>query len=115
MMLAIVMLGPWFAIAGLAAVGLAVWMHLYERVASRRVQMSSLRLVPEAPRVARNRRKIRRWPLLLLRALGVILLGLAFARPGLPGGGQEPVGGREAVAFVLDRSASMAMRSAGRT
>ena len=49
MMLAIVMLGPWFAIAGLAAVGLAVWMHLYERVASRRVQMSSLRLVPEAP------------------------------------------------------------------
>ena len=113
MMLAIVMLGPWFAIAGLAAVGLAVWMHLYERVASRRVQMSSLRLVPEAPRVARNRRKIRRWPLLLLRALGVILLGLAFARPGLPGGGQAPVGGREAVAFVLDRSASMAMRSPG--
>ena len=113
MMLAIVMLGPWFAIAGLAAVGLAVWMHLYERVASRRVQMSSLRLVPEAPRVARHRRKIRRWPLLLLRALGVILLGLAFARPGLPGGGHAPVGGREAVAFVLDRSASMAMRSPG--
>ena len=113
MMLAIVMLGPWFAIAGLAAVGLAVWMHLYERVASRRVQMSSLRLVPEAPRVARSRRKIRRWPLLLVRALGVILLGLAFARPGLPGGGQVPVGGREAVAFVLDRSASMAMHSPG--
>ncbi|MFN0127883.1 MAG: BatA domain-containing protein [Verrucomicrobiales bacterium] len=111
MILAIVMLGPWFAIAGLAAVGLAVWMHLYERVASRRVPMSSLRLVPETPRVARNRRKIRRWPLFLLRALGVILLGLAFARPGLPGGSQAPVGGREAVVFVLDRSASMAMRS----
>lgn len=111
MTLAIVMLGPWFAVAGLAAVGLAVWMHLYERVASRRVPMSSLRLVPETPRVARNRRKIRRWPLFLLRALGVILLGLAFARPGLPGGGQAPVGGREAVVFVLDRSASMAMRS----
>jgi Aerotolerance regulator N-terminal len=108
---AVIMIGPWFAVAGLAAVGLAVWMHLYERVASRRVPMSSLRLVPETPRVARNRRKIRHWPLFLLRALGVILLGLAFARPGLPGGGQAPTGGREAVVFVLDRSASMAMRA----
>ena len=108
---AIVMIGPWFAVAGLAAVGLAVWMHLYERVASRRVPMSSLRLVPETPRVARNRRRIRQWPLFLLRALGVLLLGLAFARPGLRDGGQPPVGGREAVVFVLDRSGSMAMRT----
>ena len=115
MILALVMLGPWFAAAGVAAVGLAVWMHLYERVASRRLPVSSLRLVPETPRVARNRRRLRHWPLLLLRALGVLLLGAAFARPGLPGGGQPPVGGREAVVFVLDRSASMAMRSAGGT
>lgn len=107
----LVMMAPWFAVAGLAAVGLAVWMHLYQRVASRRMAMSSLRLVPETPRVARSRRRIRRWPLFLLRALGVLLLGLAFARPGLPGGGQPPVGGREAVVFVLDRSGSMAMRS----
>jgi hypothetical protein len=111
MTIAIVMMGPWFAVAGLAAVGLAVWMHLYQRVANRRMPMSSLRLVPETPRVSRNRRRIRRWPLFLLRALGVVLLGLAFARPGFPGGGQPPVGGREAVVFVLDRSGSMAMLS----
>lgn len=107
----LVMMQPWFAVAGLAAVGLAVWMHLYQRVASRRMPVSSLRLVPETPRVARSRRRMRRWPLFLLRALGVLLLGAAFARPGLPGGGQPPVGGREAVVFVLDRSGSMAMRS----
>ncbi|MCX6874385.1 MAG: BatA domain-containing protein [Verrucomicrobia bacterium] len=112
MTIAIIMIGPWFAVAGLAAVGLVVWMHLYQRVASRRMPVSSLRLVPETPRVARSRRRIRRWPLFLLRALGVLLLGAAFARPGLPGGGQAPVGGRETVVFVLDRSGSMAMRSA---
>ena len=57
---AIIMMGPWFAVAGLAAVGLAVWMHLYQRVANRRVPVSSLRLVPETPRIARSRRRIRR-------------------------------------------------------
>ena len=106
-----VMLTPWFAVAGLAAVGLAIWMHLYQRAASRRVPISSLRLAPETPRVARNRRRIRHWPLFLLRALGVVLLGLAFARPGLPRGGQSPARGREAVVFVLDRSGSMNFRS----
>ncbi len=105
----IVMTAPWFAVAGLAAIGLAVWMHLYQRAASRRMPISSLRLAPETPRVARNRRRIRHWPLFLLRALGVVLLGLAFARPGLPGGNQRPERGREAVVFVLDRSGSMAM------
>ena len=111
MMSAIVMMAPWYALAGLAALGLPIWMHLYQRVASRRVPVSSLRLVPETPRVARGRRRIQYWPLFLLRALGVLLLGAAFARPGLTEGGQPPAGGREAVAFVLDRSASMAMRS----
>jgi len=106
-----VMMTPWFAVAGLAAIGLPLWMHLYRRVASRRVPISSLRLVPEVPRVARSRRRVQHWLLFLLRALGVVLLGAAFARPGLPGGGQRPVGGRESVVFVLDRSGSMAMRS----
>ena len=112
MTFSLVMMTPWFAAAGLAAVGLAVWMHLYERVASRRLPISSLRLVPETPQIARSRRRIRHWPLFLLRALGVLLLGAAFARPGIPGGGQPPEGTREAVVFVLDRSGSMAMRSA---
>ena len=37
MTIAVVMAEPWFAAAGLAAVGLAVWMHLYQRVANRRL------------------------------------------------------------------------------
>ena len=106
-----VMIAPWFAAAGLGAVGLAVWMHLYRRTASRRMPISSLRLVPETPRVARSRRRIRHWPLLLLRALGVVLLGVAFARPGPRLEDRRPVGRREAVVFVLDRSGSMVMRS----
>jgi hypothetical protein len=105
------MIQPWFAVAGLLAIGLPLWMHLYQRKASRRQAISSLRLVPETPRVARNRRRIRHWPLFLLRALGVLLLGLAFARPGLPEGGNDAAEGREAVVFVLDRSGSMAMRT----
>lgn len=109
----LVMLQPWFAVAGLAALGLPLWMHLYRRVASRRVPISSLRLAPETPQVALRRRKIQHWPLFLLRALGVLLLGAAFARPGLPLGAQRPAGGREAVVFVLDRSGSMAMRTPG--
>jgi hypothetical protein len=111
MILAFAMMEPWFAVAGLAAISLPLWMHLYQRVARRRVAISSLRLVPEAPRVARSRRRIRHWPLFLLRALGVLLLGLAFARPGLPASDQSPAGGREAVVFVLDRTGSMVMRS----
>jgi hypothetical protein len=106
-----VMMQPWFAVAGLAAVGLAIWMHLYQRTASRRVPVSSLRLVPETPQVARSRRRIQHWLLFLLRALGVVLLGAAFARPSLPQGDRDMEGGREAVVFVLDRSGSMAMRS----
>ena len=87
MTFSLVMMTPWFAAAGLAAVGLALWMHLYERVASRRLPISSLRLVPETPQIARSRRRIRHWPLFLLRALGVLLLGAAFARP-QPGTGR---------------------------
>jgi len=109
MMFSLVMIQPWFAVAGLASVGLAIWMHLYQRAASRRMPISSLRLVPETPPVARNRRKIQHWLLFLLRTLGVILLGAAFARPGPSTGNFSLTGGREAVVFVLDRSGSMAM------
>ena len=101
------LMNPWLAAAGLAAVGLAVWMHLYRRQAGRRVEISSLRLAPETPRIARSRQRIQFWPLLLLRALGVILLGLAFARPGPIDGAEQAETGREALALVLDRSGSM--------
>jgi hypothetical protein len=110
-MFPLVMMGPLFAIAGIAAIGLPLWMHLYQRVASRRVLISSLRLAPEVPQVARSRRRIQYWLLFLLRALGVVLLGMAFARPGLDEGEQRPQGGRETVVFVLDRSGSMTMQS----
>ena len=106
-----VMYSPYFALAGVAAIALAAWMHLYQRSARRRQPISSLRLVPETQRVARNRKRIQHWPLFLLRAFGVLLLGLAFSRPGLPGGGGDPSMGRETVAFVLDRSGSMHFRS----
>ncbi|MFK7852020.1 MAG: BatA domain-containing protein [Akkermansiaceae bacterium] len=112
MILSFVMLNPGFAAAGLVAVGIATWMHLYMRVSGKRMTVSSLRLVPQTPQVARSRKRIQYWPLFLLRALGVLLLGLAFARPGLPGGAQDSGTGREALALVLDRSGSMAMKSA---
>ena len=92
MTIAIVMMGPWFAVAGLAAVGLAVWMHLYERVASRRMPVSSLRLVPETPRVARNRRRIALAVVSAARPGGVAA-GIGI-RPARPSGRRAASGGR---------------------
>ena len=72
--------------------------------------MSSLRLV----RKRRERAEPAADPPMAVASAarpGGVAAGIAFARPGLRDGGQPPVGGREAVVFVLDRSGSMAMRT----
>jgi hypothetical protein len=57
-----------------------------------------------------RRRRVRDWPLLLLRCLAVALLALAFARPFATGAAPAPAapggGGREVV-ILVDRSYSM--------
>lgn len=96
-------------IAGLLAVSLPVVFHLIRRRPAERVLFSTLMfLEPSPPRFTR-RSRLENWPLLLLRALAVCLLALAFARPFLRHENSIGIDRRPAqyAAVLLDTSASM--------
>lgn len=97
-----------FLLAGAAAMTLPIWIHLLLRQKARQVEIGSVRFVQHVVRRTRNRQRIRRWLLLLLRCLAILLLGLLFARPYFP---DTPADGstREAV-VLIDRSASMSAK-----
>jgi hypothetical protein len=101
-------LAPWF-LGGLALLGIPVLVHLTRRDRAAPVPFPSLMFVRKLPQATTRRRRLRDLPLLLLRALALLLLVAAFARPLLDraraatDGGQ---GGRELV-VLLDRSYSM--------
>ena len=66
---------------GALAVGLPILFHLIRRQPKGQVEFSSLMfLSPTPPRLTR-RSRLDNWFLLLLRALAVMLLAAAFARP----------------------------------
>ncbi len=96
-------------LAGLAALALPVMFHLLRRTPRRQIPFSSLMfLTPSPPRITR-RNRLDQLLLLLLRALALALLVLAFARPYFREDAQqfadESVGQRMAV--IVDVSASM--------
>ncbi len=101
-------LTPLYLLAGLA-VGLPVLFHLIRRTPKGRQVFSSLMfLQPSPPRVTK-RSRIEDWLLLLLRALAVCLLAIAFARPFLRSQDSldgDKVPGRRIV-MLVDTSASM--------
>jgi hypothetical protein len=93
-------------LAATAAVAVPLLIHLLLRPRARRVEIGSVRFLKLALKESTRRRKLRRWLLLALRALAVLLLALLFARPYLPGAGAD---GRDREVFLLiDQSASMA-------
>mgnify|MGYP002622760291 FL=1 len=66
---------------GALAIGLPILAHLIRRTPPRRQEFSSVAfLTPAEPKVTR-RSRIENWPLLCLRALVIVLLAAAFARP----------------------------------
>lgn len=74
-------LAPWFLAAAAAAVALPILFHLFRRTPQGRMPFSTLMfLSPSPPRLTR-RSRLENWPLLLMRALVLVLLGLAFGRP----------------------------------
>ncbi|HEX8324697.1 MAG TPA: BatA domain-containing protein [Tepidisphaeraceae bacterium] len=96
-------------IAGALAVTLPILFHLIRRVPQQRQTFSSLMfLTPTPPRLTR-RSRLSNIFLLLLRALALTLLALAFARPFLPTSMAAtetgPPGRR--IALLVDTSASM--------
>jgi hypothetical protein len=102
------LLTPLF-IAAIAAVSLPILFHLIRRTPQGRFPFSSLMfLTPSPPRLTR-RSRLDNLVLLLLRALALILLALAFARPFLREAENlsfDSARGR-CVAVLLDTSASM--------
>ena len=96
-------------IAGLLGISLPILFHLIRRSPSGQVPFSSLMfLSPSPPRLTR-RSRIDHWLLLLLRAMALLLLVLAFSRPFLRQSTNFAIGGSKGrrIAILVDTSASM--------
>jgi hypothetical protein len=96
-------------LAGLAAVAIPVLIHLIQRERKRVVEFPSLMFVRRIPYQSVRRRRIRHWPLLLLRAAAIALIVAAFARPFFQRSATATAlaGGAREVVILLDQSASM--------
>lgn len=100
---------------GLVAAALPVVAHLLTRRARRRVVFPTVRLLRESAASQSSLFRLRRWLLLALRCLVIVLLVLAFARPVWQDGSLPPVrpGEGASVVLVLDISASSAQQAEG--
>jgi hypothetical protein len=102
-------LAPLF-LAALAALAVPIVLHLAHRERRQPVRFPSLAFVRRVPFRTTERRRIRDWLLLLLRAGAVALLVIAFARPFFATGdlGAAALGSAREIVVLVDRSASMA-------
>ena len=102
-------LTPVFAMIGAAAAAVPVVLHMLRRAPTQEMPFSLVRfLKPSQPKLTK-RSSIEHWPLMLLRMLALVLIGLAFARPFLRevismAGDDRPV---RSVTILVDSSASM--------
>jgi len=100
-------------LAGAAAIAVPILIHLLFRPRARQVKIGTLFFLRSVLRDSARRRKVRRWLLLALRAAGVLLLALLFARPYRSDSGS--LGSEREVIMLIDRSASMGASGAGAT
>lgn len=94
---------------GVAGVAVPIVMHLTRRQRRNVVRFPSLMFLEKIPYQEQRRRRIHHWLLLLVRALALALLALAFARPFMQ---DESIGlgaasGPREVVVLLDQSYSM--------
>ena len=102
------MLAPWF-LAGLAALGVPVAVHLINRERKTVVEFPSLMFLLKISYKSVRRQKLRHLLLFALRCLALVLLVAAFGRPFFGGrahAGALAGGARERI-ILLDRSYSM--------
>ena len=99
-------LAPW-ALAGLAAVTLPVWLHLLRRHKTTPLPFSSLMFFERRTQSSIKHRRLRYLLLLALRAAVLALLALAFARPFLHSHSGAWAGGRKLTVLAIDQSFSM--------
>ena len=101
-------LAPLFLL-GLAGLAVPVLVHLTERQRRNVVEFPSLMFLRKIPYRSVQRRKVHHWVLLLIRALALTLLVIAFARPFFQNA-ELAVGstlGPREIVIVLDHSYSM--------
>jgi hypothetical protein len=95
-------------LGALVALGIPLWMHLRDRNEESPVRFPSLMFLVRLPIRSADRRRVTDIPLLVLRALVVALLVMAFARPFVGTPSEIATSDRaRAVVLVLDRSLSM--------
>ncbi|MBC7981222.1 MAG: BatA domain-containing protein [Armatimonadetes bacterium] len=97
----------WF----LAAASIPVIIHLLNKRRHKTIQWAAMQFLLKATRESRGKKKLRHILILTCRALGIAALAFAAARPvvsGLVGWGAGTI---DTVVLVLDRSASMELRS----
>ncbi len=95
-------------LAGLAAIAIPLLMHLRDRNEETPTRFPSLMFLVRLPIRTSDRRKVTDWPLLLLRALAIAVLVLAFSRPFFGKSAEATAEGRARnVVLLLDRSMSM--------
>src|SRR6185295_2947203 len=99
-------LTPWF-LAGIAAVGLPVWLHLLRRHRTTPLPFSSLMFFERRTQSSVKHRRLRYLVLFSLRTALVALMALAFANPWLTRSGGAAAGGRKLVVAAIDNSFSM--------
>src|SRR5512141_2631362 len=102
-------LTPLFLV-GLAGLAIPVIIHLIQRERKNVVQFPSLMFLQRIPYQSVQRRRIRNWPLLLLRLAALALIVAAFARPFLrrPSLAAAAAQGAREVVVLIDNSYSMA-------
>src|SRR5688572_5768815 len=96
-------------LAGAAAIIIPIVVHLRRRRHTEVVQFPSLMFLEKVPYQSEEKRQIQYWPLLLMRALAVILLVAAFARPFMDRSQEAAAtsSGPKEIVVLLDRSYSM--------
>src|SRR5439155_5221604 len=95
-------LSPWF-LAGLATIGLPLWIHLLRQYRSTPHPFSSLMFFEQRTQSSIKHRRLRYLALLSLRILLLLLLALAFANPFVTRT-VASVTGRKTSIFAIDNS-----------
>ncbi|NND97560.1 MAG: alpha-1-antitrypsin, partial [Pirellulaceae bacterium] len=93
---------------GALAIGLPILFHLIRRRPKGEVEFSSLMFLSQTPPRLTKRSRLENWPLLLMRALALLLLAAAFARPFIRSAAfsDSDLAGRRLM-MLIDTSASM--------
>ena len=99
-------LSPWM-LAGAAAVGVPIALHFFYKARYQRLPWAAMDFLKEAIEQTSRRLKFQEWILLLLRCLALLLLALAFARPGYQSAGSTGRGDAVDAVLVFDTSYSM--------